>query len=92
MRYAVNRLEGAILRGLEHALAVNLNEPLEDTIGSLMANPSTQSLGYADFGDWDIAAGIDGVFDLLSAASLDPNALMPTDAVANELEYGPRGT
>ena len=27
MRYAANRLEGAILRGLEHALEVNVDEP-----------------------------------------------------------------
>lgn len=29
MRYAVNRLEGAILKGMEHALVVELDEPTE---------------------------------------------------------------
>ena len=28
MRYAVNRLEGGVLRGLDHVVAVNLNTPL----------------------------------------------------------------
>lgn len=31
MRYAVNRLEGAILKGMEHALVVQLDEPAEPT-------------------------------------------------------------
>jgi len=37
MRYAVNRLEGAILKGMEHALAVNLNEPLGTPSDTYMA-------------------------------------------------------
>lgn len=76
MRYAVNRLEGAILRGLEHALAVNLNEPLDDTVSPMMANYITEAFEYTDFGDWDLAHGVNGAFDLLSAAHLEPNALL----------------
>lgn len=74
MRYAVNRLEGAILRGLEHALAVNLNEPLDDKVSPMMANYITEGLEYTDFGDWDLADGVSGAFDLLSAVQLEPTA------------------
>lgn len=76
MRYAVNRLEGAILRGLEHALAVNLHEPVDDTVSPMMAtdrmgnNPAFAT--YTDFGDWDLAASLDGAFDLLSAMTFVP--------------------
>lgn len=76
MRYAVNRLEGAILRGLEHALAVNLDEPLDDNVSPMMANFANHTFEYTDFGDWDLAADVNGAFDLLGAVSLDPNALM----------------
>ncbi|POR37002.1 hypothetical protein TPAR_02798 [Tolypocladium paradoxum] len=73
MRYAVNRLEGAILRGLEHALAVNINEPHDHTVSPVMANNSTQAFEYTDFGDWDLA-DVNGAFDfLLNAVNLDPN-------------------
>lgn len=65
MKYAVNRLEGAVLRGLEHALAVNLAEPLDHSVSPLIANPS-QSVEFADFGDWDLAAEDVGMFDFLN--------------------------
>jgi hypothetical protein len=63
MRYAVNRLEGGILRGLEHALAVNINSPptaavspdLEQLLQQLEAAQYTYS-DYPEFGlqsfDW----------------------------------------
>ncbi|KAI1863196.1 uncharacterized protein JN550_009722 [Neoarthrinium moseri] len=69
----------AILRGLEHALAVNLIEPSDDTVSPMMANFSTEALEYTDFGDWDLAAGVDGAFDLLSGIQLDATSLMPGD-------------
>jgi hypothetical protein len=75
MRYAVNRLEGAILRGLEHTLAVNLNEPLDDNVSPMMAD-FTKTLEYTDFGDWDIAADVNGAFDLLSAMELNPDVFV----------------
>lgn len=78
MRYAVNRLEGAILRGLEHALAVNLDEPPDDNVSPMMANYSTQPFEFTDFGDWDLAADVNGAFDLLRGVDMDPNALMPS--------------
>jgi hypothetical protein len=76
MRYAVNRLEGAILRGLEHALAVNLGEPMDDNVSPMMASFSNHMFEFAEFGDWDIAADVNGAFDLLGAVDLDPNVLM----------------
>lgn len=76
MRYAVNRLEGAILRGLEHALAINLNEPIDDTISPMMATDMLANnqvfTTYTDFGDWDLAGGLDGALDLLSAMQFVP--------------------
>lgn len=68
MRYAANRLEGAILRGLEHALAVNINEPLNDTVSPMMANVNIDLFNFTDFGDWDLAANGNGAFDLLSSS------------------------
>ncbi|KAG9257374.1 fungal-specific transcription factor domain-containing protein [Emericellopsis atlantica] len=77
MQYAVNRLEGAILRGLEHALAVNLNEPVDDEdVSPMMANYGGDVFDFTDFGDWDLAAtGNEGAFDLLSAMALQPGAM-----------------
>lgn len=78
MQYAVNRLEGAILRGLEHALAVNLNEPVDEDVSPMMANYGGDVFEFTDFGDWDLAAaGGEGAFDLLSAMALQGDALMP---------------
>ncbi|KAK7414333.1 hypothetical protein QQX98_006775 [Neonectria punicea] len=77
MQYAVNRLEGAILRGLEHALAVNLNEPVNDKVSPLMGNYATDVYEYTDFGDWDLAVGGNGAYDLLSGLAVQPNPMMP---------------
>lgn len=41
IRYAVNRLEGAILRGMEHALSVNI-DPTPETLVDRNKNPSTE--------------------------------------------------
>lgn len=69
MRYAVNRLEGAILRGLEHALAVNLTEPIDYDVSPALADVFSESLLYQDFGDWDLAENSNGAYDdILSAA------------------------
>ncbi|KAF4962257.1 hypothetical protein FSARC_9646 [Fusarium sarcochroum] len=75
MRYAVNRLEGAILRGLEHALAVNLNDSGDDEVSPMMANGPTEAFEYTDFGHWDLAAGVNGSFDFLTAFDLDSQYL-----------------
>lgn len=77
MQYAVTRLEGAILRGLEHALAVNLNEPPDDDVSPMMANFSPAALEYTDFGDWDLITGVDGAFDLLNTLQFETNGVIP---------------
>ncbi|KAF7551131.1 hypothetical protein G7Z17_g5240 [Cylindrodendrum hubeiense] len=77
MQYAVNRLEGAILRGLEHALAVNVQEPLDDKVSPLMGNYATDVYEYTDFGDWDLAVGGNGAYDLLSGMAVQPEPMMP---------------
>ena len=81
MQYAVNRLEGAILRGLEHALAVNLNEPLNDKVSPMMGNYAPDIYEFTDFGDWDLAAGGNGAYDLLSGLGMqpNPNPMMPQE-------------
>lgn len=83
MRYAVNRLEGAILRGLEHALAVNLNEPLDNNVSPMMvADYSNETFEYTDFGDWDLAVGGDGAFDILGTIiQLNESALAPPNSI-----------
>ncbi|UZP34783.1 hypothetical protein NXS19_002599 [Fusarium pseudograminearum] len=81
MQYAVNRLEGAILRGLEHSLAVNLNEPLNDKVSPMMGNYAADVYEYTDFGDWDLAAGATGPYDLLSGLVIQPNSMMPQDGI-----------
>jgi hypothetical protein len=78
MQYAANRLEGAILRGLEHALAVNVVEPYDDTVSPAMANNGADVLEFMDFGDWDLFATAGGSFDLLTAlASTQPEFMPP---------------
>ncbi|KAH6889726.1 fungal-specific transcription factor domain-containing protein [Thelonectria olida] len=78
MQYAVNRLEGAILRGLEHALAVNLNEPLNDRVSPMMGNYGPDVYQYTDFGDWDLAVGVNGAYDLLRGlTAVQPDAMIP---------------
>ncbi|KAM5356596.1 hypothetical protein ACJ41O_003242 [Fusarium nematophilum] len=79
MQYAVNRLEGAILRGLEHALAVNLNEPLNDKVSPMMGNYAADVYEFTDFGDWDLAAGGNGAYDLLSGLVMQQNPMLPQD-------------
>lgn len=74
MRYAVNRLEGAILRGLEHALAVNINEPIDDDVSPAMIGSVAETFEYTDFGDWDLAADINGAFDFISAFNFGPES------------------
>jgi hypothetical protein len=83
MRYAVNRLEGAILRGLEHALAVNLNEPLDNNVSPMMVTDySNEAFEYTDFGDWDLAVGGDGAFDILGTIlQLNGSTLAPQDSI-----------
>ncbi|KAI1076692.1 fungal-specific transcription factor domain-containing protein [Whalleya microplaca] len=76
MQYAANRLEGAILRGLEHALAVNLIEPEDDTVTPPLANYNTEVLEFMDFGDWDLFMQGAGVYDMLSA-SISGQAILP---------------
>jgi len=69
MRYAVNRLEGGVLRGLEHALAVNVNSPppapegspdLEKLLRQLEAAQYTSYSGIPDFDlqSFDWLAGV----------------------------------
>ncbi|KAF5025094.1 hypothetical protein F66182_2795 [Fusarium sp. NRRL 66182] len=77
MQYAVNRLEGAILRGLEHSLAVNINEPLNDKVTPMAANYASDIYEYTDFGNWDLAGGASGPYDLLSGLVIQPNPMMP---------------
>lgn len=75
IRYAVNRLEGAILRGLEHALAVNINEPLDHDTSPAVMNFPPPAYDFGDFGDWDLAAN-DGAFDLLSGMNFEPGSML----------------
>lgn len=68
MRYAVNRLEGAILKGLEHALAVDLDGR------PALPRPDDETLlqpdfDFSEFNDLD-ALHLDA-FDLLSGMNLD---------------------
>ncbi|KAH8895254.1 hypothetical protein GQ53DRAFT_48780 [Thozetella sp. PMI_491] len=84
MRYAVNRLEGAILRGLEHALAVNLNEPLDSNVSPMVVTDfGNEVFEYTDFGDWDLAVGGNGAFDILGSIQLDTNALTTHGSMTN---------
>ncbi|KAI5456154.1 fungal-specific transcription factor domain-containing protein [Mariannaea sp. PMI_226] len=73
MKYAVNRLEGSILRGLEHALAVNLNESVNDKVRPIMSSYATDVYQYTDFGDWDLAGGVNGAYDILSGIAVQPD-------------------
>ncbi|KAL6401222.1 hypothetical protein AUP68_16951 [Ilyonectria robusta] len=77
MQYAVNRLEGAILRGLEYALAVNLIEPLNCKVGLMVGNYASDVYEYTDFGDWGLAVGNKEAYDLLSGLAVPPDPMMP---------------
>lgn len=71
MRYAANRLEGAILRGLEHSLAVNIDEPsyVQLQPGDQFAEPF-----FADAERFDFTSVELGSFDWLG--SVNPNDLI----------------
>ncbi|KXJ93775.1 fungal-specific transcription factor domain-domain-containing protein [Microdochium bolleyi] len=56
MQYATSRLEGVILRGLEHALAVDIVEPADDTVSPQLDDLSSAVMQYVDFGDWNLFA------------------------------------
>ncbi|KAH7110456.1 hypothetical protein EDB81DRAFT_927035 [Dactylonectria macrodidyma] len=77
MQYAVNRLEGAILRGLEYALAVNLIEPLNCKVSLMVGNYASDVYEYTDFGDWGLAVGNKEAYDLLSGLAVPPDPMMP---------------
>jgi len=76
MRYAVDRLEGAILRGLEHALAVDLDE----SPGFVMQRSRgdggpDQDFMPSDAGNWDFTAVDLEAFDWLNAFDSRGNGL-----------------
>lgn len=63
MKYAVNRLEGAILKGMEHALSVNL-----DDLFTVAASPLGATDYTSIFDSFEDLAGLDlRNFDWLSA-------------------------
>ncbi|KAI1626679.1 fungal-specific transcription factor domain-containing protein [Exophiala viscosa] len=68
MRYAANRLEGAILRGLEHALAVNIDQTTEFRPSMLS---TSADMDFNNFGDWDLADLQLETFDLLAGVDLN---------------------
>lgn len=68
MRYAANRLEGAILRGLEHALAIRPDESAD--FGFREAEK--QEFDFSNFANWDLAALDFNSFDLLEGMDLRP--------------------
>ncbi|KAI5803183.1 fungal-specific transcription factor domain-containing protein [Geopyxis carbonaria] len=70
MKYAVNRLEGAILRGLEHALNVNVQAVSSQPIG--VSPPVGEDGGGLVFGDFGNEGNLDlATFDLLSGMEID---------------------
>lgn len=70
MKYAVNRLEGAILRGLEHALNVNVQAVSNQPIG--VSPPVGEDSGGLVFGDFGNEGNLDlAAFDLLSGMEID---------------------
>ncbi|KAL5387958.1 hypothetical protein DPSP01_003356 [Paraphaeosphaeria sporulosa] len=74
IRYAVNRLEGAILRGLEHALefTVEGTSPVafEATPGHFNADPDAFALGFGFTEGFDATEMDLDAFDFLSNATL----------------------
>ncbi|KAH7160529.1 fungal-specific transcription factor domain-containing protein [Dactylonectria estremocensis] len=77
MQYAVNRLEGTILRGLEHALAVNLIEPLNDNVSPMVGNYISNVYECNDFGGWSLAVVDKEAYDLLGGMAVPPDPTMP---------------
>jgi hypothetical protein len=70
MRYAVNRLEGGVLRGLEHALAVNLSLGFGNPLG-----PGAEGFGLnqpplPDLANMDLSELELQHFDWLSSATI----------------------
>ncbi|KAI1265961.1 hypothetical protein F5Y18DRAFT_426473 [Xylariaceae sp. FL1019] len=56
LKYAVNRLEGGVLRGMEHALAVNVDSQLPAAADSsdlvqLLQQLESEQFAYSDFAD-----------------------------------------
>ncbi|KAJ9639166.1 hypothetical protein H2204_003776 [Knufia peltigerae] len=68
MRYAANRLEGAILRGLEHALAIRPDESADFGL----REAEKQEFDFSNFANWDLAALDFNSFDLLEGMDLRP--------------------
>lgn len=67
MRYAVKRLEGAILKGMEHALAVDLDErPSLATGSDAFQTSDLDFMGFADMESLQLEA-----FDFLNGVSFD---------------------
>ncbi len=67
MRYAVNRLEGAILKGMEHALAVDLETSF--AFPTAMNSPDPFMNGF-DFDPFDDLTNLGlEAFDWLSATN-----------------------
>lgn len=74
MHYAVNRLQGAILRDLEHAVAVNLNKPLNDKVSPLMITYAGDVYEYTD-----LTSDGNGANDLLSGLLMQPDLILRRD-------------
>ncbi|KAH3955528.1 hypothetical protein HBH53_000180 [Parastagonospora nodorum] len=74
MRYAVNRLEGAILRGLEHALAVPIDAPSPTLPETLSSNFEADMNGFgfstSEINGVDISTMELDAFDFLSNTAL----------------------
>ncbi|KAF4306316.1 hypothetical protein GTA08_BOTSDO05741 [Botryosphaeria dothidea] len=71
IRYAVNRLEGAILRGLEHALVIAVDGPstemAETPQQTFEAGVNGFGFGFTEVNDWDFQGQMHlGAFDYLS--------------------------
>jgi hypothetical protein len=70
MRYAVNRLEGAVLRGLEHALAVTIDAPspaiLEGPLGNFEADLNGFGFNLSGLDGLDFSTMELDAFDFLS--------------------------
>ncbi|KAH7130859.1 fungal-specific transcription factor domain-containing protein, partial [Dactylonectria macrodidyma] len=77
MQYAVNRLEGAVMCGLEYALADNLIEPLNCQVSLMVGNYASDIYEYTDFGNWGLDVGNKEAYDLLSGLAVPPDPMMP---------------
>lgn len=77
IRYAVNRLEGAILRGLEHALVIAVDGPASDMAETpqqtFEAGAHGFGFGFTEVNGWNDFQGMDlGAFDYLSSNAPAP--------------------